>query len=264
MPPVSLGSFGAGFAFESTAWQQANVRTIELRTIVRQSGDMAFIRLLTPVRIGLCSPETTEALAACHVDVKPSPQDGILPTKLVRAVRHPQAVLELPTAPPAQEHHILHPLPRSQYCTNVNVDGENSTRLASLPGQPTSFHALDSFKGDYAADAKMKLCELVEKKAVSCLQLKVGAQCILTKNMPELRLVNGSRGVVVGFEETWCDSYGVPAGQYQTPVVKFDSGQRLAIQPSSFFQGGPGGAVVRIALPLKLAWALTVRARHRA
>ena len=40
--------------------------------------------------------------------------------------------------------------------------------------------------------------------------------------------------------------------------MQFDSGQRLHVQPSSFFQGGAGGAVVRIALPLKLAWALTV------
>jgi len=55
-----------------------------------------------------------------------------------------------------------------------------------------------------------------------------------------------------------CDPYGVPAGKYLCPVVQFDSGQRLAVQPASFFQAGPGGAVVRIAWPLKLAWALTV------
>ena len=52
--------------------------------------------------------------------------------------------------------------------------------------------------------------------------------------------------------------YGVPYGVYECPVVRFDSGQTLAVQPSSFFQGGAGGAVVRLQLPLKLAWALTV------
>jgi len=105
---------------------------------------------------------------------------------------------------------------------------------------------------------QQRLRELVDKKAVGALELKVGAQCLLTKNMPEVHLVNGSRGVVVGFADQWCDSYGVPAAEYHCPIVQFDSGQRLHVQPSSFFQGGPGGAIVRIALPLKLAWALTV------
>ena len=74
LPPVSLGAYGAGFAFEANAWLQANVQTIELKTIVRQSGDVAFIHLLTPVRVGVCSHETTASLAACHVNVKPAPQ----------------------------------------------------------------------------------------------------------------------------------------------------------------------------------------------
>ena len=77
------------------------------------------------------------------------------------------------------------------------------------------------------------------------LDLKVGAQCLLTKNMPELKLVNGSRGVVAGFEEVYCNTYGVPAGNYTCPVIKFDSGQRLTVQPTSFFQAGQGGAMVR-------------------
>ena len=227
LPPVSLGNFGLGFAFESQAWQNAAVQTIELRTIVRQSGDTAFINLLTPVRIGLCSADTTAALAACHVDRKAPPRDGIIPTKL--------------------------------YCKNANVDVENSAHLAKLPGVPVPFPASDTFKGDYNADTRSKLLDLVEKKAVGDLQLKVGAQCLLTKNMPELKLVNGSRGVVTGFEERQCGGgYGVPDGRYLCPLVTFDSGQRLAVQPSSFFQAGQGGAVVRIALPLKLAWALTV------
>jgi len=226
LPPVSLGQYNTSFAFASRAWREAGVQTIELKTIVRQSGDLPFIGLLNSVHVGVCTPETTAELAACHIGVKPQPDDGILPTKL--------------------------------YCKNLNVDAENAARLAELPGAATSFAATDLFKGEYPADAKKRLSELVEKKAVSRLDLKRGAQCLLTKNMPELRLVNGSRGVVAGFEEVHCDPYGVPAGKYLCPVVQFDSGQRLAVQPASFFQAGPGGAVVRIAWPLKLAWALTV------
>ena len=65
----------------------------------------------------------------------------------------------------------------------------------------------------------------------------MGAQCLLTKNLPELKLVNGSRGVVTGFEQRACGGrHGVPEGAYVCPLVTFDSGQRLAVQPSSFFQ----------------------------
>ena len=90
------------------------MQTIELKTIVRQSGDTDFINLLTPVRVGRCSEATTAALAACHVDSKPLPRDGIMPTKL--------------------------------YCKNANVDAENSAHLAQLPGPPVRLPATDTFK----------------------------------------------------------------------------------------------------------------------
>jgi hypothetical protein len=52
------------------------------------------------------------------------------------------------------------------------------------------------------------------------LPLKMGAQVLLTKNMPEMRLVNGSRGIVLGFRETLCDGYGVPPSTYTWCVAR--------------------------------------------
>jgi hypothetical protein len=142
LPPVSLGIGAARFAFEANAWAEARVETIELRTVVRQHGDDAFISLLGPVRLGHCSAATSAALAACHVDSKPLPTDGITPTKL--------------------------------YCKNVNVDEENGRQLEGLAGAPVSLVAIDTFKGDYDRDTCARLLELVEKKAVGKLLLKVG------------------------------------------------------------------------------------------
>ena len=119
-PPVSLGQYGARFAFQAAAWRSANVSTIELRTVVRQSGDAAFIDLLAPVRVGVCSHDTTAALAACHISVKPMPSDAILPTKL--------------------------------YCTNRNVDEENGAHLRALGGGAVDFPAADVFRGEPDAD----------------------------------------------------------------------------------------------------------------
>jgi len=226
LPPVSLGQYGAGFAFQAAAWLAATVRAVVLRVVVRQQGDQAFIDLLGPVRVGVCSAETSAALGACHVSRKPAPADGIAPTKL--------------------------------YCRNRDVDAENLSHLHSLPGEAVELRAVDSLRGEPAADARTRLLEAVEKKAVAALPLKMGAQVLLTKNMPEMRLVNGSRGIVLGFRETFCDGYGVPPSTYTCPLVRFDSGVELLVTPTSVFQGGQGGAIVRVQCPLKLAWALTV------
>lgn len=154
------------------------------------------------MRLGYCSEETEAALQACHMSRKPMPSDGILPTKL--------------------------------YCLNKAVDMENAERLANLAGEATLFRGRDHFmrrEGD-----GRQILDAMEKKAVAELQLKLGAQVILIKNWPEKQLVNGSRGVVMRYEEHLCSGYGVAEDKYVCPVVRFDSGQRLVIKPTSFFQ----------------------------
>ena len=229
LPPVSLA--WAGFAFQSSAWAAAAVATCVLTEIVRQQGDARFIALLNEVRVGVCSADTAAQLARCHVSKKARPTDGILPTRL--------------------------------YCRNVNVDAENATHLAALPGHAERFAARDVFKREPStADDEKKLRDALEKKAAASLDLKVGAQVILTKNWPDMNLVNGSRGIVVSFTVKNVGgegfSFGVPTANYTLPVVRFDSGATLAVPPASFFQGMSGGACARAQLPLKLAWALTV------
>lgn len=68
---------------------------------MRQAGDDAFISLLNEVRVGTLSERTRVALAACNVDCKAAPAEGILPTRL--------------------------------YCVNANVDEQNATELTKLP-----------------------------------------------------------------------------------------------------------------------------------
>jgi ATP-dependent DNA helicase PIF1 len=230
---VQLGKFGTRFAFESSAWAACAVRTVELLTVVRQQGDAAFVRLLNEVRLGVCSAATAARLAQCNVRRRAAPQDGIVPTRL--------------------------------YCTNANVDVENAACLAALPGAAVRFPASDALRGpEPGSDDAERLAEMCDRKAPRELLLKRGAQVILTKNMPQYGLVNGSRGVVAAFVTAAVHatgegfSYGVAAGKYNCPLVRFDNGVELAVLPHTVFQGGPGGALVRTQHPLKLAWALTV------
>ena len=167
LPPVSLSR--CGFAFESPAWKNAAVKMVELRTVVRQSGDPNFVHLLNRIRLGECPSEITRALENCHVSKKPIPLDGITATKL--------------------------------YCTNKNVDEENNRKLAQLPGKEVRFPSTDSFKGSYSSSAQKQVSQMMDKKVPSDLRLKVGAQVFLTRNMPTYNLVNGFRGIVNSFDK---------------------------------------------------------------
>jgi len=205
---------------------------VELRTVVRQSGDQTFINLLNQIRIGQCPNSITNALEACHVSRKALPSDGIVPTKL--------------------------------YCTNKNVDEENNRKLAQLPTKEVVFRATDEYKGNYNQSQQNSLSQTMDKKTPSEIRLKVGAQVILTRNMPNNNLVNGSRGVVKGFnddEDEITSNYGKKKSSGSSkafPVVHFSNGVRMVVTEESVFQGGATGAMTRSQLPLKLAWSLTV------
>eukprot|EP00931_Biecheleriopsis_adriatica_P051108 TRINITY_DN29614_c0_g1_i1.p1 TRINITY_DN29614_c0_g1~~TRINITY_DN29614_c0_g1_i1.p1 ORF type:complete len:650 (-),score=126.09 TRINITY_DN29614_c0_g1_i1:58-2007(-) len=216
LPPVrGRGESAKAFCFQTPAWSRCGLErgTVILREQVRQAGDAAFAEVLNEVRVGTVSASAEAMLAACHVDTKPVPDDGIVPTKL--------------------------------YCLNRNVDAENKKQLMKLPGDLKTFRARDSFKGVRNPRQRASLQEMMEKKMPAQLQLKVGAQVILTKNNPALKLVNGSRGVVDSFS----DGY---------PLVRFDSGCIARIGQESLKQGTSANSVTRVQVPLKLGWALTV------
>ena len=144
---------------------------------IRLHGDAPFVEALNEVREGRCSDATAAALRACHVSTKPRPSDGIEPTRL--------------------------------YCTNRNVDAENTQRLARLPGVEVGVEAVDVHKdggggGGMDGAAQRKVLELLAKKAPARLALKVGAQVVLLRNDAAKGLANGSRGVVVRISLSMC------------------------------------------------------------
>ena len=235
LPPVGLGrNIGRTiktFAFKSMSWIGCGMRCVVLRNVIRQAGDERFVRMLNELRCGIASKESLSTLAKCHVQVKPYPSDGIVPTKL--------------------------------YCVNRSVDAENISRLNALPGTVVRLNSRDTFKGaaSSSSSAQKHVSAMLDKRIKATLEMKIGAQVVLLVNRPKLNLVNGSRGIIVGFEQ--CDvkqaPFGVPQGRYMCPRVRFDSGRTHVIKPTSFFQGGgSNGALVRVQIPLKLAWALTV------
>jgi len=216
LPPVQgRGEREKMFCFQTKAWTKCGLDRgkVILRQSVRQAADAVFATILNDVRIGRVSALAEEKLAECNVDCKPPPTDGIVPTKL--------------------------------YCLNRNVDAENNAQLERLDGEKRTFVAKDVFKGCRSSRERAILQDVAERRSPSFLTIKVGAQVILTKNQPTIKLVNGSRGVVESFHNGY-------------PLVRFDTGvaARIGLETSSTQYGT--SEIQRIQVPLKLGWALTV------
>jgi len=105
--------------------------------------------------------------------------------------------------------------------------------------------------------------------------LKEGAQVMLIKNergSGRDRLVNGSRGAVIGFTnkpplpdeifdvKAFLADKRLPKPSEEVyPVVQFLNGRTKVVVAETFESKFPGlGSCIRVAVPLKLAWAITV------
>ncbi|XP_044076240.1 ATP-dependent DNA helicase PIF1 [Siniperca chuatsi] len=132
----------------------------------------------------------------------------------------------------------------TRLCTHKDdVELTNENKLQQLPGSVRVFEALDS------DPALVKTID-AHSPVSRMIQLKVGAQVMLTKNLDVARgLVNGARGVVVAFE----------SGKHGLPRVRFLCGVTEVLKPERWvFKSGGGLHLSRQQLPLKLAWAISI------
>ncbi|KAM9183174.1 ATP-dependent DNA helicase PIF1 [Dugong dugon] len=178
-------------------------------TEVWRQADQAFISLLQAVRLGRCSDEVTRQLRSTATHKVG--RDGIVATRL---------------------------------CTHQDdVALTNERRLQELPGKVHSFEAMDSDPEQaQALDAQCPASRL--------LQLKLGAQVMLVKNLAVSRgLVNGARGVVVGFET---EGRGLPQVRFLCGITEVIRADRWTVQATG------GQLLSRQQLPLQLAWAISI------
>jgi ATP-dependent DNA helicase PIF1 len=125
---------------------------------------------------------------------------------------------------------------------NADVDRINTDHLRTLTGKERTY--------TMTTYGSAKIVEALKKGCLSpeVLKLKVGARVMLTRNSPAQGFVNGSLGVVKGFdpEATW-------------PVVELLSGKTVTVEPEMWSAEGDGASLAAIRqVPLRLAWAITV------
>ncbi|XP_013787138.1 ATP-dependent DNA helicase PIF1-like [Limulus polyphemus] len=178
-------------------------------TQVKRQKDLRFINILNSIRLGRC-PDTIAKILASSSDHQIE-QNGIKATRL---------------------------------CTHKeDVDYINRSQLQDLPGNSKVFKATDS---------DPSLSQLMDKHCPvsTSIELKQDTQIMLTKNLDVQRgLVNGARGVIVGFEN---NVEGLP-------VIKFVSGAKETIRYEKWtIKAGSGIYISRRQLPIKLAWAMSI------
>ncbi|KNE91484.1 hypothetical protein PSTG_15081 [Puccinia striiformis f. sp. tritici PST-78] len=256
LPPVTKPGLHVKrlpYLFESESWEECVDKIIVLKHVFRQS-DQVFVDLLNEIRVGLVSPQTKEIMASLTKPVKYD--DGIVPTEL--------------------------------YPRKVDVAEANQFHLKNLNQPEKVFECQDS----RTTSCTISLSELsrnLDRNTLAShkLILKLGAQVMLIKNIRDQKLVNGSVGIVIGFEtdrssnplnddgqhdlqttkksKTGINDYFEPINTDSNqvklwPKVKFTSGQTILLIPHEFEHENSQGEVigVRQQVPLILAWALSI------
>ena len=126
--------------------------------------------------------------------------------------------------------------PTRLYSKNVSVDAINQAELAKLATPRTSFNLVCS---NESSERWAKTNRIPEN-----IQLCVGAQVMCTKNLSELGLVNGSRGVITSISPS-------------NVTMKLVDGRIIVVAPIIVKQLENTFLEVKY-LPLKLAWAITI------
>jgi len=216
------------FAFQCNLWKDIVKKIVYLKTIHRQR-DPAFQKILLEAREGELSDESYETL-------------------MTRKGLRLKGLQIRPT--------LL-------FTRNADVNTINAKELGKLEGDAVTYKVSTACERDYELEAGKKdadksstekpepsdyRIQKLDKDAsyVADLPLKIGAQVMLITNLDqEAGLVNGSRGVVLGFG---------PSG----PSVKFLSLSYPYTVKLHTWKSSDDEPVYRQQIPLRLAYALTI------
>jgi ATP-dependent DNA helicase PIF1 len=214
LPSIKTEDNEKDFVFEAESWDKTIKEIVYLKEIVRQT-DNTFIQILNKIRYGIVDEEVKEILNT-RIGKKFDNEFNIEPTKL--------------------------------YCKNYNVDRINNNKLEELVQENEEVFQYDityEFNKDILFETVQKY-----KKNINIpesLQLTKGCQVMLTVNLDfERELVNGSRGVVIDFQDDF-------------PVIQFFNGIKEQIDFKKIEITENNKLILSYNyLPLKLAWAISI------
>lgn len=134
-------------------------------------------------------------------------------------------------------------MPRTRLLTtNMDVDRINDAELQRLDG--------DMFEYSMEATGGKKFIEQLKRSCLApeVLYLKKGAHVMCIRNSQDKKYVNGSLGVVIGFDD-----------ETEYPIIRLNNGRKITMAPETWeLIDGDKRRATLTQLPLRLAWAITV------
>lgn len=213
------------FAFESLSWKHVFTCVHELIDIFRQE-DKEFCTALNEIRTGYVSDKTKRMFESC---IGKKFNDGIEPTVL------------FPTNDDVTNYNLeqLYKLP---YAQSGLFEFKSTDEIMDNKKRGKGINYTQKDKDDYLQRLNK------ECMAEQSLELCIGAQVMLIKNLDvKGGLVNGSRGVVIGFNVE------------QAPVIRFINGIELVMQHTVWnLKINEFTNIRRTQYPLKLAFAISL------
>lgn len=232
LPPVnkhhewSKGGSESDYCFQSSVWRdmvtKGDLVYVEMEENIRQRDDKSFGEMLNRLRVGRLNMADKQLLMD---RVGQRPDRHVCPTQLFPLVDEARKA--------------------------------NAVEFQKLPGTVNQYKGVFGLAPEPGSKRlqsdihyhlhKMQLMVARNPPVEETVELKLHTQVMLRRNL-DIRggLVNGSRGVVVGFRDNW-------------PVVKFLHGATHVIMPQTWnFPVGDFGKVTFTQLPLIQAWAMTI------
>lgn len=205
------------FCFEAKSWEKSVDITVNLTEIIRQD-DPVFQKVLNDLRFGKVT-KRAKALLESRKNVELKNDSGIKPTRI--------------------------------YTTNADISRINEEELDNLAREDPDLEFVE-YKMDIElyqfVNDRQSVIDKYRKNCIAPneLQLCVGAQVMLLCNLPDIGLVNGSRGVITRFIE-------------DIPMVRFLDGDEHLINYNIWEVEQDDKKLMRMTqIPLRPAWAITV------
>jgi ATP-dependent DNA helicase PIF1 len=212
LPPVKSDSF----CYESFSWDNVIEETFYFDKIIRQN-DGLLQNVLNNIRLGIVNNDVRMLLDSC-LNKKLFSNNGIIPTLIFSRKK-------------MVSEHNERELNKLIECGEISYKYTSQYEYSKNINESSYDFYKDLINSQYSIEDN--------------LIFSTKTQVMLTVNMQNEGLANGSRGIIIDFYNT-------------NPIVLFSDGKILEIKPHEFIIDENGFIVKKIQIPLILSWAITI------